>query len=134
MLTRKHFTAFAAVLRDHRASFALARAIADVCLNANPNFDRTRFYEAAGIRVPTPTPAERIPSMQIYNIVLEVDLENYQTEALAAMDELIVARVAEMKALGSLVTNTTVDAFITRQGPYGANVSIDTRHPTDQPG
>lgn len=63
-MTRKHFEALAAALKEHgqtalgdsatahdpQALFAdLTWSIADTCARFNPNFDRTRFLKACGV-------------------------------------------------------------------------------------
>jgi hypothetical protein len=59
-MTKKHFEALAAALRqsqiDFKGKFAeqvgsedAARRIADVCARFNPNFDRARFLKACGV-------------------------------------------------------------------------------------
>jgi hypothetical protein len=68
MFTRRHFELIARVLADHRdhiirdyrepieeaaaldAVAAMGRRFADTLALTNPNFDRDRFLEAAGVR------------------------------------------------------------------------------------
>lgn len=45
-MTRKHFVALAAALKETNAIGEICWAIADVCSQFNPNFDRTRFLVA----------------------------------------------------------------------------------------
>jgi hypothetical protein len=52
MMTRKHFTALAKVLKDSRTVMdfnvhdSLVRQIADICSESNAGFDYHRFYNA----------------------------------------------------------------------------------------
>jgi hypothetical protein len=46
-MTKKHFVALAKALRDNHANRELVEAVANVCKNANGNFDRGRFMAAA---------------------------------------------------------------------------------------
>jgi len=55
-MTRKHFIAIAAALKANResasdkdAADSASRAIADVCAQTNPQFNRFRFLSACGI-------------------------------------------------------------------------------------
>lgn len=60
-MTRKHFEALAAVLKDHAVSARdgsrdeqhrvawIAADVATICASFNPYFDRTRFLKACGV-------------------------------------------------------------------------------------
>lgn len=61
-MTRKHYRALAAAVRDtlapltnepqaREACAELAHRIAKVCLSDNPHFDADRFFEACGLPV-----------------------------------------------------------------------------------
>ena len=46
-MTRKHFIALANAINESHGHFdELVERVADVCAEANPNFDRQRFMEA----------------------------------------------------------------------------------------
>ena len=59
-MTKKHFNALAAALAGSKpipenntpvsSWMNCCVAVADVCAQSKPNFDRSRFYEACGIR------------------------------------------------------------------------------------
>lgn len=58
MMTRKHFTEIANVLAGDLATAKISErhkvrcitlSLADVCAKSNPNFDRSKFYIAAGL-------------------------------------------------------------------------------------
>lgn len=46
-MTRKHFNALANALFETGASLETIDAVADICAASNPNFDRSRFVDAA---------------------------------------------------------------------------------------
>tara|TARA_R110000765_G_scaffold42879_1_gene90257 strand:+ start:668 stop:820 length:153 start_codon:yes stop_codon:yes gene_type:complete len=48
-MTRKHFTALAKILNEHKADPVLIRDIAQFCYDSNIGFDRARFYDACGV-------------------------------------------------------------------------------------
>ena len=45
-MTRKHFIALANAIKESHGFDELVDRVADVCAEANPNFDRQRFIEA----------------------------------------------------------------------------------------
>lgn len=47
-MTRKHFVAMAASLKEAGASLAVCHAMADFCNTQNSNFDWSRFMVACG--------------------------------------------------------------------------------------
>lgn len=46
MMTRKHFIAIAAILKEHGASHYVVMAFCEYFESENPNFDREKFVEA----------------------------------------------------------------------------------------
>lgn len=58
MMTRKHFTEIATILKyasnkTHPALFSkMVLDFAEMCAKENPNFNVEKFYEASGYRVP----------------------------------------------------------------------------------
>ena len=47
-MTKKHFTQLAQALNDTGACNATIEAVADVCAQFNPNFQREKFKDASG--------------------------------------------------------------------------------------
>ncbi len=46
MMTRKHFVAIAAILKERGASHYVVMALCDYFESENPNFDREKFVKA----------------------------------------------------------------------------------------
>lgn len=54
-MTRKHFEAIAAILKEAGADFATVAKLAHYFESVNPNFNRARFYQASGYDSPVYT-------------------------------------------------------------------------------